>query len=193
MLLTLRRAGVILLMLVVICGIIYPAIVTGIAKIYFPSQLEGSLIKDDKGVVLGSELIGQQFTAPQYFWGRLSATGPVPYNAAASSGSNLSNHAPDLTESVKARVAALKAADPTNDAPIPIDLVTASASGLDPHISIAAVMYQINRVALIRGLSTQEIQILVDKYTEDRIIGIFGEPVVNILKLNLALDGKINE
>ncbi len=190
MLLTLRQASVVLFAFVILCGAVYPITVTGIAKFTFPSQTEGSLIKNESGTVIGSELIGQQFTNPKYFWGRLSATSPVPYNAAASSGSNLSNSAPALLDAVKARVAALKETDPENTDEIPVDLVTASASGLDPHISVAAANYQVNRVAKARGISIDKVQELVNKHSEGRIMGVLGESVVNVLKLNLTLDGK---
>jgi K+-transporting ATPase ATPase C chain len=191
MLIILRQVTVVLGMFVIICGVIYPAVVTGISKITFASKTEGSLIKNESGTVIGSELIGQQFTSHKYFWGRLSATSPVAYNASASSGSNLSNSSAVLLDSVKARIDALKNADPENALKIPADLVTASASGLDPHISVAAATYQANRVAKIRGLSSEKVQEFIDKYTTSRIMGVIGEPVVNVLKLNLALDGKI--
>jgi K+-transporting ATPase ATPase C chain len=188
MLLTLRQVSVVLFAFVILCGAVYPLVVTGIAQFTFPLQTQGSLIKDENGTVIGSQMIGQQFNNSKYFWGRLSATSPAPYNAAASSGSNLSNSSPALLDSVKARVAALKEADPENTGEIPVDLVTASASGLDPHISVAAAIYQANRVAEVRGVSTDKVQELIDKYSEGRIMGILGEPVVNVLKLNLALD-----
>ena len=191
MLIILRQVTVVLGMFVIICGVVYPAVVTGISKLAFLSKTEGSLIKNESGTVIGSELIGQQFTSPKYFWGRLSATSPVAYNASASSGSNLSNSSAVLLDSVKARIDALKNADPENALKIPADLVTASASGLDPHISVAAATYQANRVAKIRGLSSEKVQEFIDKYTTSRIMGVIGEPVVNVLKLNLALDGKI--
>lgn len=188
MLVTLRQVSVVLFVFVILCGAVYPAVVTGITKITFASKTEGSLIKDRNGSVIGSELIGQQFTDPKYFWGRLSATSPVPYNAAASSSSNLSNSAPALLDTIKARITALKESDPENTSEIPVDLVTSSASGLDPHISLAAAAYQANRVAKTRGISLVKVQELIDKYSKGRIIGILGEPVVNVLKLNLALD-----
>lgn len=189
MLLALRQVGVVLCAFMVICGAIYPSIVTGVAKLTFPLKMEGSLITDSKGNVIGSELIGQAFSDPKYFWGRLSSTSPMPYNAAASAGSNLSNNSPALLDGVKARIKALKKFDPSNTKAIPVDLVTASASGLDPHISIAAATYQVNRVAKARGISPKKIQALIDGNTEARILGVLGEPVVNVLKLNLALDG----
>lgn len=191
MLIILRQVTVVLGLFVIICGVVYPAVVTSISKLAFPSKTEGSLIKNESGTVIGSELIGQQFTNPKYFWGRLSATSQVAYNASASSGSNLSNSSTALLDSVKVRIEALKSADPENSLEIPVDLVTGSASGLDPHISVAAANYQANRVAKIRGVSNEKVQELIDKYTTSRIMGIIGEPVVNVLKLNLALDGKI--
>jgi K+-transporting ATPase ATPase C chain len=181
----LRPAFFMLLIFTVITGVIYPLAVTGIAQVAFPKQANGSLIVID-GKTYGSELIGQQFDDPKYFWGRFSAAG---YNAAASSGSNYGPLNPALMEMVQARVDALKAADPDNTAPIPVDLVTASASGLDPHISVGAALYQVPRVAQARGLTDEEVKAVVDKYTEGRQFGFLGEPRVNILLLNLALDG----
>ena len=180
-----RPAIVCLLFFTLLCGVAYPLFVTAITQTIFPHQAEGSLI-DNRG----SELIGQNFTKPQYFWGRLSA---ASYNAAASTGSNLAASNPALLDAVKARIAALKAVDPTNTKPIPVDLVTASGSGLDPHISPAAAEYQIVRVAKTRGKTEQEIRVLVTRFTEGRQFGILGEPRVNVLKLNLALDGGQNE
>lgn len=171
-------------LLTIITGVIYPLFVTGMSQVLFPSQANGGLIIVD-GKPVGSELIGQQFDDPKYFWGRLSAAG---YNAAASSGSNYGPLNPVLMDMVQARIDALKAADPENTLPIPVDLVTASASGLDPHISVAAAMYQVSRVAAARGLSEADVQSLVEKYTEDRQFGFLGEPRVNVLLLNLALD-----
>lgn len=191
MFIILRQVGVVLFAFVIICGVVYPAFVTGISKLTFPSKIEGSFIKNESGTVVGSELIGQQFTDYKYFWGRLSTTSPQPYNAATSGGSNLSNNAPALLEAIKSRIAALKAADSEIKSNIPVDLVTASASGLDPHISIAAANYQARRVAKARGLSTDKVKKLIEKHSEGRIMGILGEPVVNVLKLNLALDGKL--
>ncbi|MGZ9224154.1 MAG: potassium-transporting ATPase subunit KdpC [Anaerolineales bacterium] len=190
----LRPAFMMLLILTVITGLIYPLAVTGIAQVIFPHQANGSLIVVN-GKTYGSELIGQQFDAPNYFWGRLSATGTFPYNAfnaenlTASSGSNFGPFNPALMDMVQARIDALKAADPDNTAPIPVDLVTASGSGLDPHVSVAAALYQIHRVAQARGLSDEAVKALVDQYTEGRQFGFLGEPRVNVLKLNLALDG----
>lgn len=182
-----RAAVVSLLALTVITGVAYPLLVTGIAQVVFPSQANGSLIARG-GVVVGSALIGQPFDDPKYFWSRPSATSPFAYNAAASSGSNLSPTNPALVKTVQERVAALRAADPGNDAPVPVDLVTASGSGLDPHISPAAAQYQIARVARVRKLDPQAVQALVARETEGRWLGILGEPRVNVLKLNLALD-----
>jgi K+-transporting ATPase ATPase C chain len=176
-----------LVLLTALTGIAYPLLVTGIAQAVFPHQANGSLIERD-GKVVGSELIGQPFTDPRYFWGRPSATGPVPYNAGASSGSNLGPLNPALEDAVKARIATLKAADPGNAAPIPVDLVTTSASGLDPHISLAAVEYQVGRVARLRNLSPDTLRALVAKHSEGRQFGGLGEPRVNVLTLNLALD-----
>jgi K+-transporting ATPase ATPase C chain len=190
----LRSAFLMLLILTVITGVLYPLVVTGIAQVIFPHQANGSLIVID-GKVYGSELIGQQFDDPKYFWGRLSATGTFPYNAfnaenlTASSGSNYGPLNPALMETVQARVNALKAADPQNTTPVPVDLVTASGSGLDPHISVAAALYQVNRVASARGLSDAEVTSLVEAYTQGRQLGFLGEPRVNVLLLNLALDG----
>jgi K+-transporting ATPase ATPase C chain len=188
-----RPALILLITLTIITGIIYPLLVTGIAQAAFPSQANGSLIMKD-GQPAGSALIGQQFDAPQYFWGRLSATGTFPYNAfnadnlTASSGSNLGPTSQALLDAVQARVDALRAADPGNTAPIPVDLVTASGSGLDPHISPAAALYQAPRVARERGLSEEVVHQLVTEHTEGRTFGILGEPRVNVLQLNLALD-----
>jgi K+-transporting ATPase ATPase C chain len=182
-----RPALMILLILTLLTGLAYPLAVTGLAQIFFPNQANGSLIVRD-GKIVGSELIGQPFDAPGYFWSRPSATAPFPYNAAASSGSNLGPTNPALVQAVKARIAALKAADPDNQSPIPVDLVTASGSGLDPHISPAAADYQVRRVARARGMDERVIHRLVAEHTEGRQFGLLGEPRVNVLKLNLALD-----
>jgi len=185
MILQLRPAFFILMIMTVITGVIYPLTVTGIAQLVFSHKANGSLIVID-GKTYGSELIGQQFDDPKYFWGRISAAN---YNAAASSGSNYGPMNPALMDMVQARIDALKAADPLNTLPIPVDLVTASGSGLDPHISVAAAMYQVSRVASARGLSRAEVTSLMEKYTEGRQFGFLGEPRVNVLKINLALDG----
>jgi len=183
----LRPALSLFVLLTVITGIAYPLVVTGIAKVAFPEAADGSLIVKD-GKAAGSSLIGQNFTDPKYFWGRPSATGPMPYNASASGGSNLGPLNPALIDAVKVRIEVLKAADPGNDKPIPADLVTASASGLDPHISPAAAAYQTERVARLRGLSPAAVKTLVEQNTEGRQWSIFGEQRVNVLALNLALD-----
>lgn len=182
-----RPAIMLLVLLTIITGVIYPLAVTGIAQAAFPGQANGSLIYNKDGQPVGSALIGQPFNDLKYFWGRPSATGPFPYNAAASSGSNLGPTSQALLAAVKTRVEALHAADPSNTRPIPVDLVTASASGLDPHISPAAAFYQIPRVARERGLSEGAVRRLVTEYTEGRTFGILGEPRVNVLALNLAL------
>ncbi len=183
-----RPALMALLIFTVLTGLVYPLVVTGIAQLVFPRQANGSLIVQN-GKVAGSSLIGQPFDDPKYFWGRLSATGLYPYNAAASSGSNYGPTNPALFDEVKGRIAALKTADPSNTLPIPVDLVTSSGSGLDPDISIAAALYQLPRVARARGLSELAVRTLVDKYTRGRQLGFLGEPRVNFLELNLALDG----
>ena len=190
----LRPALVSLLLLTLLTGFAYPLLVTGIAQVFFPQQANGSLIVQD-GQVVGSSLIGQSFDDPKYFWGRLSTTGTVPYNSfnaqnlTASSGSNYGPLNPALMEMVQGRIDALKAADPTNTLPIPVDLVTASASGLDPHISPAAALYQLDRVARARGLDPAIVKQLIDQHTQRRDLGLLGEPRVNVLELNLALDG----
>lgn len=183
----LRQAIVLLLLLTAITGLLYPLAVTGLAQLVFPHQANGTLIQRD-GKPVGSMLIGQQFTEPKYFWGRPSATTPQPYNGTASGGSNLGPSNPALTDAVKARIAALRAADPGNHAPVPVDLVTASGSGLDPDISPAAAQYQVHRVARARDLPDAKVQGLVDRYTRGRQFGVLGEPRVNVLELNLALD-----
>ena len=183
-----RASIIMLVVLTVITGLLYPLAVTALAQVLFPGQANGSLIMKN-GQPIGSTLIGQPFDDPKYFWGRLSATGPVPYNAAASSGSNLGPTNPALITEVQGRIDALKAADPSNTQPIPVDLVTSSGSGLDPNISPAAADYQVARVARVRGLDEATVQQLVDRYTQGRDLGILGEPRVNVLELNLALDG----
>jgi K+-transporting ATPase KdpC subunit len=180
----LRYAIGFVVLFTVLTGVIYPLTVTGLAQALFRHQANGSLISDN-GETVGSELIGQPFSDPRYFWGRLSAT---EYDAAASSGSNYGPTNPALMEAIQARIDALKTVDPDNEEPIPVDLVTSSASGLDPDISIAAAQYQVPRVARYRGLSEDEVSALVDDFTEGRQFGILGEPRVNVLKLNLALD-----
>jgi|ERR1700674_1936894 potassium-transporting ATPase KdpC subunit len=182
-----RPVLLIFLVLTLITGVLYPLIVTGIAKVVFPSQAAGSLIQED-GKVVGSSLIGQPFSDPKYFWSRPSATSPQPYNAASSSGSNQGPTNPALSDAVKGRIEALHAADPANNAPVPTDLVTASGSGLDPHVSPAAAEYQVARVARIRALPVDKVRELVARYTEGRQLGMLGEPRVNVLLLNLALD-----
>jgi K+-transporting ATPase ATPase C chain len=169
-------------------GIIYPLLVTILAQGIFPVQANGSLLKNAQGQIIGSGLIGQPFSNPYYFWGRPSATSPYPYNAAASSGSNLGPTNPALADAVKARIDALKKADPVNHLKIPVDLVTSSASGLDPHISLAAAEYQIHRVAKVRHLSEDQVRQLVHQHAEGRQWRLFGEARINVLKLNLALD-----
>ena len=183
----LRPAIVLLALLTVITGVVYPLVVTLVAQVAFPGQANGSLVVRGDDVV-GSVLIGQPFDDPKYFWGRLSATAPFAYNAAASSGSNLGPLNPALTDAVKARVEALRAADPGNESPIPVDLVTASGSGLDPHVSPAAAHWQVPRVARARGLDPAAVQTLVEQHTEGRQWGFLGEARVNVLALNLALD-----
>src|SRR5437667_7522572 len=184
-----RAALVSLVVFTVVTGVIYPLIVTGIAQAVFPYQANGSLIVKD-GKPVGSALIGQPFDDPKYFWSRPSATSPFPDNAGSSSGSNLSPTNPDLIKAVQGRVDALRAADPGNTARVPVDLVTASGSGLDPHISPAAALYQVSRVARVRKLDPAAVRQLVERHTEGRSRGLLGEPRVNVLALNLALDGK---
>lgn len=176
-----------LVILTLITGVAYPLLVTGIAKVAFPDQANGSLIVRD-GQVVGSRLIGQTFEEPRHFWGRLSATSPSSYNAASSTGSNLGPTNPELTKRAQSRIEALRAADPGNDVSVPVDLVTSSASGLDPHISPAAAEYQVRRVARVRGLPEDRVRALLSANTEQRDLGVFGEPRVNVLLLNLALD-----
>ncbi|WP_312517412.1 potassium-transporting ATPase subunit KdpC [Massilia sp.] len=183
----LRPALVLFAVLTLICGVLYPFAVTGIAQAAFPAAANGSLIEKD-GQVVGSSLLGQQFTAPGYFWGRPSATGPMPNNGGGSGGSNQGPLNPALQEVVKGRVAALRAADPGNTAPVPVDLVTASGSGLDPEISLAGARYQAARVARARGLSPERVKAMIEHHTQLRALGLFGEPRVNVLALNLDLD-----
>jgi potassium-transporting ATPase KdpC subunit len=183
----LKTALIILASFTLICGVIYPLLVMGIGQLIFNHQSNGSLIVVD-GKTYGSELIGQQFDDPKYFWGRLSATSPYPYNAAASSGSNYGPMNPALQDAISERIKALKSYDPDNELPIPIDLVTYSGSGLDPHISIASALYQASRVAKYRSTTVDKIIALIDKTSEGRLFGIIGEPRVNFLKLNLELD-----
>ena len=187
MLRTFKDALVMLVALTVVTGVVYPLIVTGIAQGLFTAQANGSLIERD-GKAVGSALIGQPFSDSKYFWSRPSATAPMPYNAGASSGPNQGPLNPALADAVKGRIEALRAADPDNKAPVPVDLVTASASGLDPHISTAAAEYQVGRVAKARGLASEKVRALVAEHTEGRQLGFLGEPRVNVLKLNLALD-----
>jgi K+-transporting ATPase ATPase C chain len=182
-----RPAVSLFVLLTVITGVAYPLVVAGIARLVFPAQAAGSLIVKE-GKLVGSSLIGQNFSAPKYFWGRPSATSPMPYNAANSGGSNQGPLNPALVDAVKGRVDVLRAADPGNAAPVPVDLVTASASGLDPQISLAAAQYQAPRVARERGLATDALQALIARHAEGRVFGILGEARVNVLELNLDLD-----
>jgi potassium-transporting ATPase KdpC subunit len=183
----LRPAASLLVVLTLVVGIAYPFVITGAARVAFPSQAEGSLLRDGDHVI-GSRLIGQAFSDPKYFWGRPSASGPYPYNGIASGGSNLGPLNPALIDQVSARVKALREADPGNTKPVPVELVNASASGLDPEISPAAAAYQIPRVARARGLTAAQIEALVRAHQRDRLLGFLGEPRINVLELNLALD-----
>ncbi len=175
------------LALTILTGVLYPLAITGVAQVLFQHQADGSQIVEN-GRIVGSHLIGQPFDDPKYFWGRLSATPPFPYNAASSSGSNLAPTNQALIDAVKQRMATLRAADPGNTAPVPVDLVTASGSGLDPHISPAGVRYQVPRVARVRQMSEDAVRQLVKRHTEGRQFGILGEPRANVLELNLDLD-----
>ena len=183
----LRPTLVLFAALTLLVGVAYPLAVTGAAGALFPAQAAGSLVFQG-GKPVGSALIGQNFSDPRHFWGRPSATAPMPYNAGASSGSNLGPLNPALVDAVKGRIEALRAADPGNAAPVPIDLVTASASGLDPHITPAAARYQVARVARLRGLPPQQVAALVEQHVEGPWLPVIGEPVVNVLRLNMALD-----
>jgi K+-transporting ATPase ATPase C chain len=187
MLRTFKDSFLMLVVLTIVTGVMYPLIVTGIAQGVFPAQANGSLVERD-GKSVGSTLIGQPFSEPKYFWSRPSATAPMPYNAGASSGSNQGPLNPALADAVKGRIEALQKADPDNKAPLPVDLVTASSSGLDPHISPAAAEYQAARVAKARGLAPEKVRALVTEHTEGRQLGFLGEPRVNVLRLNLALE-----
>jgi K+-transporting ATPase ATPase C chain len=182
-----RPAVVLFLLLTVLTGFLYPLVVTGVAQLLFPARAAGSIVTRD-GHAVGSRLIGQSFGDPRYFWSRPSATTPQAYNGTASGGSNLGALNPALLDAVRTRVAALRSADPANRAPVPIDLVTASGSGLDPEISLAAANYQAARVARARGLAPERLQVLIAEHTEGRLLGVIGEPRVNVLELNLALD-----
>ncbi|MDD4915375.1 MAG: potassium-transporting ATPase subunit KdpC [Methylococcales bacterium] len=184
----LKPAAMLLLLFTLLTGVIYPALVTLLAQLLFKDQANGSLIMDQHNQPVGSALIGQAFSGPGYFWSRPSATSPYSYNAGASSGSNLGPTNPALIEAVAGRIAALKAADPDSTAAVPVDLITASGSGLDPHISVAAAEYQLRRVARVRNLAEPQVQALLKANTENRQWLVFGEPRVNVLKLNLALD-----
>jgi len=182
-----RPALVVFAVLTALTGAAYPLVVTGIGRVAFPEEAAGSLVTRD-GKPVGSALIGQNFSDPKYFWGRPSATGPMPNNATASSGSNLGPLNPALADAVKGRIQALRAADPGNSAPVPVDLVTASGSGLDPELSVAGVQFQAARIARLRGLSARQVQDLIEQNTQGRWLGFLGEPRVNVLRLNLALD-----
>jgi K+-transporting ATPase ATPase C chain len=183
----LRPALVLFAVLSLVTGLIYPLAVTGVAQIAFPQAANGGLIEQG-GKAVGSELIGQAFSDPKHFWSRPSATSPMPYNAANSAGSNQGPMNPALADAVKARIAALREADPRNTEPVPVDLVTASASGLDPHISRAAADYQLARVARARALPEERVRELIDRHTEQPLLGFIGEARVHVLRLNLALD-----
>ncbi len=183
----LRVAVLLVVIFTILTGLVYPLLVTGVAQMLFRHAANGSMIQRN-GKIIGSELIGQQFSDPKYFWSRLSATSPYPYNAGSSTGSNYGPLNPALFDAAKKRIADLRKYDSLNTRPIPVDLVTASGSGLDPHISIAAALYQLDRVARYRGMNPKDIRTLVDHNTEGRQFGILGESRVNVLKLNLSLD-----
>lgn len=185
---TCRVALRLLFVLTVLTGAIYPLLLTGLAQVVFPGRANGTLIQQD-GKAIGSQVIGQPFDDPRYFWGRPSATSPFPYNAAASAGSNLGPASAALHERIRQRVETLRASDPGNTSPLPVDLVTASASGLDPHISVAAARYQVPRIARLRQIPEDTLLELVAQHTAGRALGFLGEPRVNVLALNLALDG----
>jgi K+-transporting ATPase ATPase C chain len=182
-----KPAAMLLMLLTVLTGVIYPLVVTAVSQVFFADKANGSLIYNPQGQAIGSALIGQSFTQDKYFWGRASATSPYPYNAAASSGSNLGPTNPALIDAVSQRIQALQ---PANKSPVPVDLVTASASGLDPHISVAAAEYQIKRVAKARKIDESRLREMVNAQTETRQWLVLGEPRVNVLQLNLALDAK---
>lgn len=191
MLSLLRPAAVLLALFTVVTGLLYPLVVTGAAQALFPEQANGSLLRS-QGQVIGSSLVGQPFDDPRYFWGRPSATSPFPYNAGASTGSNLGPTNPALVEAIRGRIAALRAADPSvATAVIPVDLVTASGSGLDPDLSPAAALFQVGRVARARGLDDAAVRALVEQLVEARTFGVLGEPRVNVLRLNVALDAQV--
>jgi K+-transporting ATPase ATPase C chain len=186
----LRPALAFVALMTLLTGVLYPAVITGLAQLLFPSQANGSLVVVD-GTTRGSRLVGQPFSAPGYLWSRPSATGPIPNNGAASSGSNLGPSNPVLRDAVAGRIAALRAADSTLTGPIPVDLVTASASGLDPHLSLAAAAVQVPRIARARGMSPTSVEAIIASHTEGRFLGFFGEPRVNVLLVNLSLDGHV--
>jgi K+-transporting ATPase ATPase C chain len=186
-----RPAVSVFVVLTLVTGIAYPLAVTGAAQLLFPDAANGSIVERN-GVAIGSSLVGQNFSEPGHFWGRPSATADTPYNGKASGGSNLGPSNPALADAVKARVAALRAADPGNTAAVPVDLATTSASGLDPHISVAAANYQVARVARERKLAPEKVAALVEQHAEGRLFGLLGEPRVNVLALNLALDSALS-
>ena len=192
MLKEIKPAILVFLALTVVTGVIYPGVITGVSHIFFSRQAEGSIIMRD-GRAVGSTLLGQSFSSPGYFWSRPSATGPFANNGAVSSGSNQGSTNPSLESAVRERIAALHAADPGNTRPVPVDLVTASGSGLDPHVSPAAAEYQVGRVARVRAVDEASVRALVADATEERTFGLLGEPRVNVLQLNLALDAQSNK